>query len=149
MIYIKTDKAGELNRCMQNNPLTIDQLRHLINKGEAKDPLVFLEAIMNGQDPRRLSSVYELIMEIDSFTNGEITKGDWNELVDHVSTKFKYYPVSISESINAAKTLSEYLHAKRKHLEINGDINSKADPNSNPLTEEEIMLFKEKFNDEF
>ena len=134
---------------MQNQPLTIAQLRDLINKGEAKDPLIFLEAIMNGQDPRKLSSVYELIMEIDSFTNGELEASDWNEIVDHVTSRFKYNPVSIGESTNAAKTIAEYLHPKRKQIELNADLNTEADPNNHPLTEEEIDLFKEKFNDEF
>lgn len=133
---------------MPNEPISIDELRDLINKGGAKDPLIFLEAIMNGQDPRGLSSTYELIMEIDSFTNGKLEKSDWSELVDHVTSRFKYQPVTLNESSNAAKTLAEYLHAKRKQVEIHGNING-ADVSASPLTEEEIALFKEKFNDEF
>jgi len=134
---------------MQNQPLTIDQLRGLISKGEAKDPLIFLEAIMNGQDPRRLSSIYELICEVDSFNDGDICRSDWVEIVDHVIARFKYHPVSIGDSTAAAKTLAEYLHPKRKHIELGGNVSNEADPNANPLTEEEIDLFKEKFNDEF
>lgn len=133
---------------MSQTPLKIEELRDLINKGEINDPLIFLESIMSGQDPRRTSSIYELIMEMDSFTNGEITPADWNELVDHVINHSKYKHVSLTESTNAAKTLAEYLHAKRKHIEkvdrsLNGDVSA------NPLTEEDIELFKEKFNDDF
>lgn len=134
---------------MGSSPLTIEQLRDLINKGEAKDPLVFLEAVMSGQDPRRLSSIYELIMEIDSFTNGELSKSDWSEIVDHVSSRYKYHTVSMSESLSASKTLAEYLHAKRKTVEVTGGKSGNSDPGSNPLTVEEIELFKETWNEEF
>ena len=133
---------------MSKSPLNIEELRHLIHEGKAKDPLVFLESVMNGQDPRQLSSVYELIMEIDSFTGGDLNKSDWNELIDHVTSRYKYHTVPLSESMSAAKTMAEYLHAKRKQIETSTTDNS-ADPNNSPLTTEEIELFKEKFNDEF
>jgi hypothetical protein len=134
---------------MQHKPLSIQDLRELIHEGEAKDPLVFLEAVMNGQDPRRLSSIYELVMEIDSFSDGDISKGDWYEIVDLVMNNFKYHTVTLSESITASKTLAEYLHAKRKQVEVNGGNSGSASAADNPLTDEEIELFKEKFNDDF
>lgn len=133
---------------MAESVLKIEELRTLIQKGEASDPLVFLESIMNGQDPRRLSSLYELIMEIDDFTDGDIPRSDWNELVDNVLQNHKYKPVSLNDSQSAANTLAQYLHAKRKHVE--GDIGFNGNSAEHtPLTEEEIELFKEKFNDEF
>lgn len=134
---------------MQPKPLSIEDLRDLINKGEAKDPLIFLESVMNGQDPRRLSSIYELIEEIDSFTNGELSKSDWSEIVDHVRSRYKYHTVSLGDSLAASKTLAEYLHAKRKQVEVNGGQGGTADPTNHPLTSEEVELFKEKFNDDF
>ena len=134
---------------MTHKALSIEELRSLINKGEAKDPLVFLESVMNGQDPRNLSSVYELIMSIDDFTNGELEKSDWAEIVDHVSCRYKYNTVSLNDSLGATKTLAEYLHPKRKQIEIKGDGSSEGSVADNPLTEDEVELFKEKFNDEF
>ncbi len=134
---------------MPNKPLTISQLRELVNQGESKDPLVFLESVMNGQDPRQLSSIYELIMEIDSFSDGDISKEDWHEILDHVMARFKYKTVSMADSMNASKTLAEYLHPKRKQIDLVGETNSASDPSSHPLTEDEIELFKEKFNDDF
>lgn len=133
---------------MSQTPLKIEQLRELINKGEAKDPLIFLEAIMNGQDPRGFSGIYKLIMELDDFTNGNLEQSDWNELVDYALNHAKYQPVNLNDSANAAKTLAEYLHPKRKQVE-KIDPNTTADGSSTPLTEEEIELFKEKFNEEF
>lgn len=134
---------------MSHKPLTVKDLRELIHEGEAKDPLVFLEAVMNGQDPRRLSSIYELIVEIDSFSDGDISKSDWYEVVDLVMNNFKYHTVTLSESIAASKTLAEYLHAKRKQVELNGGSSGTTSAHDDPLTEEEIELFKEKFNDDF
>lgn len=134
---------------MQHRPLTISQFRDLIKKGEAKDPLIFLESIMSGQDPRKLSSIYELIMEIDDFSDGEVSKEDWHSILDMVSTQFRYSSVSINESVSASKTLAEYLHPKRKQIELTGDSSGGASVQETPLTEDEIELFKEKFNDEF
>lgn len=133
---------------MSKNNISIEDLRDLINKGEAGDPLVFLESVMNGQDPRRLSDIYNLVMEIQDFSDGEPSSEDWAEIVDLVISRYRYHHVSLGESSQAAKTLAEYLHAKRKHVEMSGSRNG-GQSEVPPLTEEEIMLFKEKFNDEF
>ena len=103
---------------MIKSPITIEDLRDSINDGTSKDPLVFLESVMNGQDPRKLSSIYELVMEIDGFCNGDLSSGDWSEIVEHVDQYNKYKDVSLNESIVASKTLAEYLYAKRKQVEI-------------------------------
>ena len=133
---------------MSKRPITVEELRDLINKGEASDPLVFLEAVMNGQDPRRLSDIYKLVLEVEDFCDGKPSDEDWAEIVDLVINRYKYYTVSMNESAQAAKTLAEYLHAKRKNVEISGGAGS-GSVSGNPLTEEEIELFKEKFNDDF
>lgn len=134
---------------MSHSSLTIKDLRELIHAGEAKDPLVFLESVMNGQDPRKLSSIYQLIVDIDGFNDGDIPKSDWCDVVDMVMQNFKYDIVGLADSINASKTLAEYLHPKRKQVEINGEGSGTASAHNSPLTEEEIELFKEKFNEEF
>lgn len=133
---------------MSTKTLSIDQLRDLIHSGQAKDPLVFLESIMNGQDPRKINKLFELVSEIHAFSDGEPTKADWLELVDYVNTHLKYQIVSLADSVGAAKTLSEYLHPKRKQIDLGGG-DGGIGGSATPLTEEEIELFKEKFNDEF
>jgi len=132
---------------MSNQPLTVEDLRGLINKGQAKDPLVFLESVMNGSDPRQISRLYKLVTDIHDFSNGDPDSSDWAELIDIVLADYKYRPVGLGESITAAKTVAEYLYAKRKQIDTNGGNNSGSDPGSNPLTEEEVELFKEKFNE--
>lgn len=134
---------------MPHQPISIEQLRELINKGEAKDPIIFLESIMSGQDPRRFSSLYNLIEEIDSFTNGDITPADWSDIKDIVYTKYMYHIVPLEDSISASKTLAEYLHPKRSRIEMQNTNSNETNANNTPLTEDEIELFKERFNDEF
>ena len=133
---------------MEHKPITIDQLRSLINKGEASDPLVFLEAVMTGQDPRQHSRIYELVMEIEEFSDGQPSKEDWSEVVDFVITHCAYRIVNLSESQAAAKTLAEYIHPKRKQVEKT-DANSGGSVSHSPLSGEEVDLFLERFNDEF
>ena len=134
---------------MSNQPLTVEDLRGLINKGQAKDPLVFLESVMNGSDPRQISRLYKLVTDIHDFSDGDPDPSDWAEIVDTVITDLKFRPVAIGESITAAKTVSEYLYAKRKQVDTGGGTSGTGDAHNDPLTEEEIELFRERFNDEF
>jgi len=94
---------------MKHKSLTIDELRDLINKGEAKDPLIFLEAVMNSQDPRGLSRLYQLVTDINDFCDGNPNPSDWAEIVDIVVTDYKYRPVGLGESITAPKTMAEII----------------------------------------
>lgn len=134
---------------MNHKPLTVEDLRDLINKGQAKDPLIFLESVMNGKDPRNMSRLYKLVAEISDFSDGEIHPSDWAEVVDLVLADHKYRPVGIGESITAAKTMAEYMYPKRKQIDTNGGSGANGSVSNSPLTEEEIELFKERFNDEF
>lgn len=119
-----------------------------MNKGKVKDPLMFLESVMSGQDPRELSKVYEIVMEIDEFIgDGAPSREDWLEVVDVIANTYKFRTVSASESVGAAKTLAEYLHAKRKQVEMNNGANGTESVED--LTEDEIAMFKEKFNDDY
>ena len=104
---------------------------------------------MNGQDPRRLSSIYELICEIDSFTNGELSKSDWAEIVDHVTSRYKYHTVSLGDSLAASKTLAEYLHAKRKQVELNTSDSNSENNHLTPLSKEEVETMVEWFDEDY
>ena len=129
-------------------PINIDELRNLINEGEASDPLIFLESVMNGQDPRKTSAIYDLILEVDAFNTGDIPRSDWTEIVEHATSHSKYEEVTLAESITASKTVAEYLHAKRKQVDIvNAD--HLAGGAHSPLSIDEIELFKDTFNAEF
>lgn len=104
---------------------------------------------MNGQDPRQISRLYKLVTDIHDFSDGDVDPADWAEVVDIVLAEYKYRPVAIGESITAAKTMAEYMYAKRKQVDMSNGSGGSGDVAANPLTAEEIELFKEKFNDEF
>jgi len=128
--------------------LSIIELREKIHIGQANDPLVFLEAIMTGQDPRFTSDLFNIVESIQDFTDGEPTPDDWSDLYKYVTEHMKYQEVTIAQSVNAAKSLSEYLHPKRKQIDVIGTINQDS-AKIESLTIEEVELFKEKWNDEY
>ena len=129
--------------------LSIEDLRELINEGGATDPLVFLSSIMDGVDPRHDSELYDLACEIDSFLgkSDRVSPQDWHDLFTLIKRDYKYRTVSLTESVGATKTLAEYLHAKKKQVDlgITGGLDVKAEE----LTADEVKIFKEKFNANF
>ena len=130
---------------MAEDRVSIDELRGRIHDGECSDPIVLLESLVAGVDPRRTSELYDLIEEISDF--GFPDDSDWQSILNLVRGKFKYDSVSISESHSAAKTLAEYLHSKRKQIDIN--TNNSEEASVPELTELEIETFKQVWNDEF
>lgn len=133
---------------MHKKKLSIDDMRELIHLKEFTDPLIFLESIMTGQDPREHSELYNLACEIDEFSNGEPTPDDWCEIFERIKQVGKYKVVSLSESITASKTLAEYLHAKKKQIDISGN-NGDTLTSASPLTLDEIEVFKGRFNADY
>ena len=131
---------------MPHKKITIEEFKTMIKNGEAEDPLLFLEAIMNGKDPRKSSRLYDIITEINN-AGGMPDLNDWSEIVNIVLNEHDCEEVTIGESITASKSLAEYLHAKKKQIEMNATVGEGG--STKPLTESEIELFKEVWNDEF
>ena len=130
----------------------IDQFRSLIESGEATDPLVFLEALTSGQDPRTLSALHTIIEEITEFDDTDLPDPDtWLRLVRLVRAKYRYQPVSLQESQNAANILMRHLHPTLKQVAShNTNVTVDNTPTQPPaLTLEEIQLFKRVFDEEF
>ena len=130
----------------------IDQFRSLIESGEATDPLVFLEALTSGQDPRTLSTLHTIIEEITEFDDTDLPDPDtWLRLVRLVRAKYRYQPVSLQESQNAANILMRHLHPTLKQVAShNTNITVDNTPTQPPkLSLEEIQLFKRVFDEEF
>jgi len=130
------------------NNISIDELRERVQAGECSDPIVILESISRGQDPRIPSGIYQLVNDINEFSDGQPSASDWEELVKLVYYRYKHEVVSVSDSMAAARTLAEYLHAKKKQVDINKN-NNNISSSATPLTEEDVELFRERFNDEF
>ncbi len=138
---------GMIQYNYMQKPLTIEQFRDQINAGNASDPLIFLESVMNGQDPRRLSAVYKLALDIEEFGDGVPSPEEWADLFHLIKTACKFHTVSMSESTMAAKTCAEYLHAKRKSIEnidgTNGTLSVE------PLNKKEIRNLLKIYESEF
>ncbi len=128
--------------------ITVDEYRERIASGELIDPLIYLESIMGGQDLRGHSQIYKLALEIDDLTGGEPSPEDWRELLEAIETRCKFEFVPQERSVKAAQTLAEYIHPKRKQIDFN-DNTEKGGEKSMELTESEIQLFKETFNENF
>ncbi len=130
----------------------IDQFRELIESGEATDPLVFLETITSGQDPRTLSTLHTIIEEITEFDDTDLpTPDDWQRLIRLVRAKYRYQPVSLQESQNAANILMRHLHPSLKQVAShNTNVSIDNTPTQPPpLSLEEIQLFRKVFDEEF
>ena len=132
---------------MASKKLTVVEMRRQIKEGEAKDPLAFLDAIMNGQDPRESSEILQLVQDITEFNDGDIPREEWQELLIMLNYGGIFKQVNLDSSFAAAKTLAEYLYPKRKQIDT-GD-SSTALASDNPLTESEIDIFKARFNEEY
>lgn len=140
---------GILNTTESNvGKLSIEELRERIANKEAADPIVLLESLSTGFDPRRTSQIYTLVEELNEFNDGVPSKSDWEEILKLVRSRYKSETVYIETSMSAAKTLAEYLYSKKNRIDISGS-HTFDDASAVPLTEEEIQLFKEVWNDEF
>ena len=131
----------------KKKPIDVEQYKELISKGKLVDPLIFLESLVNGTDLRNTSQVYDLVIEIDEMTDGEPTPDDWEEVVNMVRWNYKQEKVKIAVSQRAAEKLAEYIHPKVKPDEANNGTGVAT--RLEPLTEDDIDIFKEKFNEEF
>lgn len=134
--------------------ITIEQFREFINLREAMDPLVFLESLMAGQDPRTLATLHHLVEEITEFDDGTDlpTIDEWETLTRLIRTKYRYHPVSLQESQQAATTLMRHLHPTLKQVHANNtniDMTSAEPAAPPPLNEAEVRLFLRAFGEEF
>ncbi len=129
---------------MSGRRISGQELHERIASGDLDDPLAFLNSVMQGEDPREVAAIYSLVMGIDRDSGGDIPRGIWTTVVTHVKKYCKCPPVSVTESLAAGKALAEYLHPKRKHVETSTD---GLPAEVQPLTEDEVTLFLEKFND--
>jgi len=133
---------------MPEKNISIAQLRNLIKTGKLSDPILFLEALQAGQDPRKRSEVREYVVAMDNENGGKLSDEQWEELFYRVSIECAYAPVKLDQSFAAAKILSEYLHPKLKQVDINNGEGGKGS-GLTPLSVDEILLFKDWFNSEF
>jgi hypothetical protein len=115
--------------------------------GNSEEPLEFLAKVMSGVDPRQRSELLKLIDTIEEENFGDPPDEEqWEAIKRTVSLYHEYQPVPLGLSTAAARTIAEYMHAKRKSLEIS---EHGAHAAVTPLEADELDLFEAWFHDQF
>ena len=115
---------------------------------ESDDPLAFLKSIMEGNDPRKSSELYNMIMEEYEDNFGEPPCAErWEEIVEFIEENCRNEKVPVALSRQAAQTLMEYRHAKKK--QGSGKNLAETTAELPPLTEPELELFMDWFDANF
>ena len=124
-----------------------EKVEELCSSENLLDPVLLLTGLSNGKDYRKHSLIYHWVIEYLT-ANGDAPPDEyeWLELVDLIKSEHRYAPVDMNTSKDAQKTLMEYMHPKRKHVE---NIEVKESFNTSPLSSREIKTFWRKFNIEY
>lgn len=111
------------------------------------DPLAFLRALVEGNDPRKVSKIYTTVMAVyeDNF-GAPPCEEDWEEIVELVEKYGKGGKVELSVSRQAAATLAEYQHSKRKSGE---GVNEEEAIMLPELTDKELKLYSRWFDAQY
>lgn len=131
--------------------LTIEKYRKAVAAGTLKDPLIFLDGIMNGSDLTEVSEIYEFVGDICAFNEeGMPTDAEWKKVVTLIRERMRYDVVKVSDRLRAAERLAEYIHPKLKTEESGASkVQKEGGGEFTPITEEEIVMLREKFNESY
>jgi hypothetical protein len=114
------------------------------------EPAEFLAYVVGGVDPRNVSSLYRYLHTLKNKVGDKgISRKQWTkilELLEETPTSFE--PIYLSESIQAANKLLEYLYAKQKAVEVTGSVGAIVG-NVEKMDAKEIRQMKEIFDREF
>lgn len=132
--------------CMKTKKTDLSNYDPAIFKG-ASNPLRFLKKVMEGKDPRRKNPVVKKIREIYEYNFGAPPDQDqWDELVKMIE-KYEADIPDLRASQSAASDLANYLHARRKQIDVKSK--SVIAVQDIRLTKDEINDFWKKFNGNF
>lgn len=110
-------------------------------------PLEFLTKIMGGQDPRKNSHIYKHLLQIEAQFGPGVPPPEgswhWDDMVEMIKNDYQEAPVSLQESQSAAKQVAEYVHSKKRNIQVHAEVTN---IDVTPLTAREIILFQEKFD---
>lgn len=120
------------------------QVKSLCEELKIPSPVEFLTQIMGGTDPRRVSLVYLKIKALEEeYGEQPPDEWDWHELIDLIKHEYRGSIVAIDKSQDAAKQLMEYMHPKRKAVEVT---QKAAQVASGKLTKLEIRRLRKEFD---
>lgn len=117
-------KDTEANSHTEREWVTVPEFLDACEAGKTVDPLKFLELVMAGVDPRYLSEICKLLDTFSYDYDGRPSVDDWHTLTNLIEAKYRLEPVELKESLNAGKDLANYMHPKRKHVDMNAEINA-------------------------
>jgi len=132
------------------NLLSLDEKLH----GACKDlglidPMVLLVGLANGKDLSKESLVYEMALNIqESIEIGEIDEFEILEFLEEVFKHCRWKPVEQTVQKDAQKAVVEYMHNKKKAVEITDKSTNKHGAPTD-LTKREIRRFNRTFNNDY
>jgi len=145
---IDTEKVLASPRDFNFLPLD-DKLQNTCDEFNLLDPVVLLIGAANGIDLSSRSKIYERILELENEYGENVPDPmDYSELTDLIRSEFRYTPIERKDMITAQKTLSEFMHAKKKALDIKG-MEETESGKVEDLTRSEIRLFKKRFDEHY
>ncbi len=111
------------------------------------DPMILLVGLANGKDLTATSLLYQW-MENHIQANGDEPPDefDWFELQELIKENMKFTIVDESTKLNAQKTIAEYLHNKKKSVEVTDKTQQAS---ITDLTRREVRRFNRVFNKEY
>lgn len=120
------------------------KIKEICKENDLKDPVELLTGLSNGVDLRKNGLVYAWIQDFEEDEGDDLpSPTDWFELKSLIKQECRFLPVSSAEQLTAQKALIEYMHSKRKSIDITTTANSEGVVT--PLTLREIKRFKRKF----
>lgn len=121
------------------------KIKEICNENGLIDPVELLTGLSNGVDLRKNGLVYAWLLDFEEEEGDDLPSlEDWFELKSLIKIECRRLPVSMAESLAAQKALIEYMHSKRKAIDITTSI--KGEGVVTPLTLKEIKKFNRKFN---
>lgn len=132
----------------KHNFLPLDEkLQKTCNDLGLVDPIILLVGFANGRDLSKSSLLYQWILQHEEENGGEPPdEFEWLELVELIKDYARFLPIPNSQMLTAQRTLAEYMHNKKKSVEITDNTSI---VESKPLSTREIRRFKRTFNKEF
>jgi len=121
-----------------------DQVTKLCKELNIPEPIQFLTNMMGGIDPRRVSIVYLKIQALEEeYGNEPPDAWDWMDLVELIKQEYRGSIIEIGKSQDAAKQLLEYMHPKRKAMDI---VTTHKTITDIPLSKNEVKRIRKQFD---
>ena len=123
------------------------QLKEVSEEFNFIDPVTLLQGLANGVDLRGHSKAYLWVLDHEA-QNGDEIPGvwEWEDLAELIKSEFRFLPIDKGTSLQASKVLIEYMHNKKKAVEVTDKTSS---GEVTELTRNEIKRVQKIFKNEY